>query len=194
MTAINGFRVYGYTIAAGQEVTVYVTGDFFRVLNASAAFSVAFDDTAFFEVQAGLAFKLTDGEGFQSVRMRNSSGAAVTVVIALGSGWIEDSRLVFQGDLTTLPASGNGLASAADISVAATTTALIAAANADRTEVIVQNLGGAEMRIGDSAVTAGRGVKLDGGGTLTLTTSAAVYAYNASAGAVDVSVLEIERV
>ncbi|RKQ73109.1 hypothetical protein [Oceanibaculum indicum] len=193
MSAIKGFRVYQLDLAAGQEITLDATGDFFRVMASDRAFGIAIEDGMVFAVEAGIGFKM-EGEAFSKLRVVETLGLGVTLSIAIGYGVIDDARLVIAGSLPTRPTSANGLASVADVSVPATTTALVAAANADRVEIIVQNLGGTEMRIGDSAVTAGRGVKLDGGGTLTLTTSAAVYAYNAAGAAVDVSVLETERV
>jgi len=191
---LNSFRVIGYTLPANGEIMIDQTGDFVRCLASSAAFEIAYDGAPAFIMEAGLGFRLPLGRAYTGLRLVNPSGAPVTLQLALGYGDIQDSRIGVVGNLPTMAVSPNTLTSAADVSVAATTTAMIAAANPGRAEIILQNLGLGDMRIGDSAAAAGRGVLLAGGGTLTLTTTAAVYAYNASAGPADLSVLEIERV
>lgn len=89
------------------------------------------------------------------------------------------------------------LAGAADVSVNATTTTQIIAADAVNTEreVIIKNLlaNAATMRIGGATAAASVGHELAPGESITLNTKAVIYAYNAGAAAQSVSVLVNSR-
>ena len=67
----------------------------------------------------------------------------------------------------------------------------IAAANANRQQIIVQNLDTTNaVRVGDSAVTATRGIRVPAGGSVTLAVTAQIYAI-AEAGTPSVAVTQI---
>lgn len=78
--------------------------------------------------------------------------------------------------------SGNTLVDVADITVG-TGAVLLSAADAARRSVTVQNVGALNVRVGSSAVTMTRGLLLRPDGSVTLDTSAAVYAISSAAGA-----------
>jgi hypothetical protein len=87
----------------------------------------------------------------------------------------------------------SALASVADIGIAATTQAVVAAADATnkQREVIIKNLSGntAAFRIGDASAAAAQGHELSPGEAITLDTLAAVYAFNTGTAAQSLSVI-----
>ena len=87
----------------------------------------------------------------------------------------------------------SNIPSTADVSIAATTTDPVLAANTSRVEAIITNLAvnAQTMRIGDSNAGAARGIELAPGQTIVLTTTAAISAYNPGASAESLAVLEV---
>lgn len=84
----------------------------------------------------------------------------------------------------------DAIITAADQSVGTGSATQIAAANASRRTIIVQNLDGTNfIRVGDSNVSASRGIVVAAGESITLENTAAVFAI-ADTAAVNVAVLE----
>lgn len=83
--------------------------------------------------------------------------------------------------------------SKADVSVSATTTAVVSAAVANRRTVLLSNpvSNTREFRIGDSGAGAANGVILNPGDTFAFDTVAAVYAYNPHGAAQSISVCDM---
>ena len=79
-----------------------------------------------------------------------------------------------------------------DVTVTAATATLILAANSNRHEAIITSLdtNTNTSRIGSSSITATRGMPLAVGGTLTVQTTGAIYAYNSAAEKFTVSYTE----
>jgi hypothetical protein len=91
-------------------------------------------------------------------------------------------------------AANTGLSTTADGSALATATTSILAANTNRKEAIIKNLDAStSLRIGDSNAGASRGHELKAGESIILSTTAQIYAYNASGTAVAVSLVEVEE-
>ena len=80
-----------------------------------------------------------------------------------------------------------------DVSVSATTTAVVSAAVANRRTVLLSNpvTNLREFRIGDSGAGAANGVILNPGDTFSFDTVAAVYAYNPNGAAQSISVCDM---
>lgn len=75
-----------------------------------------------------------------------------------------------------------------DVSCAATATTLIYGGDAAAIEVMIENLSGEVLRLGDINTTAGRGKPLNPYSEAVIKTGAALYVYNPGAAAIDVAV------
>jgi len=199
-------------IAAGATLRITRQGSFFHVIEADEAFSVGFDNNGLSPFFAGLEYEVPDGTAFTSVQIENTSSDDLTISFGIGSGGVRDGRLTVTGRLKVVDTDGNSFAeNIAAIEAAATApdtfttgatvsagngaTSLMAAANASRSEVILVNTDDDKMIYigGASGASAAQGIPLLAGQSLTLTTSAAIYARNDSGGAVAVAVAELER-
>lgn len=185
-------RDYQFTVPAGSEGGITARGSFVRIKEASGpvrlrAVDAKGETVADLEVSAGVRFQLP--VMFVQLRIENQGSAQVTVVLTAGDGSADDSSVT--GSLSI--DKSQIITTAADVSVAATATAIIAAANTLRREILITNLSSntAAFRIGDSNAGAARGAEVLPGSTITLTTAAAVYAYNPSAGAESLAVVEV---
>lgn len=79
------------------------------------------------------------------------------------------------------------------VSCAATSQTLLSAASIDKRETIIQNLDGTNfILIGNNTVTTTNGYYLLSFGTIVLTGTFAIYAYNTTGAAINVSVTEIK--
>jgi len=167
-------------IAGGDNTVVNVPGNFFRILQASGALSVSFDDdgqAAF--VEPGLA--IYRDKPFTSLRLTNEGAAAVTgIMAAIGFGRYDDNRLQYSGGIVI--EIGSSISSAA-VSVGTDAIQLVAAM-AGRKSLVVQNLGASDIYVGGTGVTTASGIKVAGsGGSLSIDkTAGAVWAISANAG------------
>ena len=199
-------------IAAGATLRITRQGSFFHVIEADKAFSVGFNNNGLSPFFAGLEYEVPDGTAFTSVQIENTSSDDLTISFGIGSGGVRDGRLTVTGKLKVEDTDGNSFAqNIAAIDAAATApdtfttgaavsagngaTSLIAAANASRSEVILVNTDAEKMVYigGASGATAAQGIPLQAGQSITLQTSAAIYARNDSGGAVAVAVAELGR-
>jgi hypothetical protein len=185
-------RDYQFTIPAGSERGHTIRGRFLRVKSASAAVRIrAIDESgttiADMEMTSGVRFSLP--VMFTKIRIENEGGAVADVTLTAGTGDADDSSVT--GSLNI--AKSTTLQTVADVSILATTTTQIAAADSARREILITNLSTntAAFRVGDSSAGAARGVEVLPGSTIALETTAAVYAYNSGAGAQSVGVLEV---
>lgn len=182
------------TIAAGGSVTLPIVGNYFHCIRSTlATFEVAIDGEYGGEMEAGRGFDLPDGETYKSLHLVNTDGAnPLTVTFNYGRGSYRDAKLQVSGSIETSLA-GSAFPSTADVPLGATATTQILAANTSRKEVLVSNLAAnpATIRVGDVNAGAGRGVEVAPGQTITVNTTAAIYAYNPGA-AQNVGVVEIE--
>lgn len=107
------YRVYTYTIPGGQVRRIDAVGSYISVLEAtSETLAVNIDDSGFQKIEQGLTVELEAGRKFQSVQIRNTGGAAVTVTVAVGIGRLRDARFSFVGGTVPteerIPARGEG--------------------------------------------------------------------------------------
>lgn len=192
MIGVRGFSIYTVTVAANTDLPIHTAGEYVACTAASAAFLLRLDNNAFNAFEAGFKLRMPEEETFETVWLRNEGGAAVTVTLIVGYGDFADNRLTVSGAIDV--SKSTVLDSLADDSIAATSTELIAAADANRRELIVTNLptNSQTFRIGDSGAGAANGVPLVPGASLILSTTAAVYAYNPGASAESLSVVSVE--
>lgn len=174
------------TIPANSGQDIGATGDFVYLHTANLPLLV---QVAGQTVTMRAGDKRRVAEGFVFFRVENENASDVNAVFIVGRG--DYSRQAVTGEVTlTTPAT---IASTADVSLAATATTQIKAANTDRREIIISNLSTntQTMRIGESSAGASRGVELAPGASITLQTTAAVYGYNPGGSAESVGVLEV---
>lgn len=157
-------------VAADGSVTVPAFATFVRIESATGAFRVQIDDGEPFDCFAGFKYRTPAGIEVQRVGFTDESGAQNTLVYWVGWGDIDDTST----DVEIAPSSA--LASAADVTVTTAATAILAS-NAARIRALISNNDAAiAMRVGDSNVSASRGVRVPPGGAIVLETTAAVYA------------------
>jgi len=187
MAADLNLTVRTITIPANGTARLNGLFDFFFCLEAAGDFNADFDGTAV-EWGAGYKFK-TAGRSIETIILTDTSGGANAVKYVAGSGEFDSNNLSLSGALS-LSRSKN-LTDAVDVSLAATSTTQILAANGNRRTALVTNLGTQTLRIGSANAGVNRGAAVAPGATIVLDTEAAVYGYNPGGAAEDVSVLEV---
>ena len=185
------FRSFTYTLAGGQSEQINFPANYIACLSATDGFKVGLGQGApESDFEAGLQFRAV--EGWTHTILRNPNASAVTVTIQLGIGDVRDSRLSIPAGTALGQASGATASSSAAQSVSATSVASVLAENANRRQAIICNDDSAAavyVRFGNTA--AAGGVKLQPGGVAILETTAQIYVYNPSGGAVDILASEI---
>lgn len=175
------YQTIAFTLPAEGARTVQIAGRYVRCLYADAAVKIGFDDASpvgAIEQGIGLA------EEFDSFRVENPTAAPVTVTFGISDFVIDDARSWLAGALgTAAPATA-----AVSVGPAAT---LVAAANANRKSVEIDNNGVDTVYLGPAGVTVATGRPLRPGDTWhTDQSAAAIYAI-AAAGAVELRVMEL---
>lgn len=166
---------YVYSLAAGEEKLIHFTGDFIRLISWSGdveTLEVGFGD--------GEALAIMDvgdewrGDIYPAFRIKNGGSTTGTVKILVGNGQSANYAFTSSSTLTVNP-SGNGLTSG--VLAPTTTAASMIAASSSRREVMLQNNGSYAVWIGGTDVDAAtkKGIKLEVGATMVLSTSAAIW-------------------
>ena len=197
----NPYKQFTYTIADGAIETLYYDFNYFRILTTSATTGVSIrfgsSGTATDVVGAGIGYEMP--AVVNRAEILNNSGGVLTIVVACAIGRIDDDRLNVSGNINVINSPGtvldvatvsNTVASAADVTLGAASADQILAANADRVEAFITNISGAEIRVGDSSVTATRGQPLANNQTAIINTRAALFAFSVAGG--NVALLESE--
>lgn len=185
------YATRSFTVPANGSVEFVRTASFLTVLDASAAFEISFDNGPRSAMEAGLTLRTQDD--FQRVEIINTTGSVLTVKVGLGRGDVRDSRLTLSGSIQADIVAPDVLTTGAPVAAANAAVTLLAAADANRREVLAVvdlSAGGAVYIGGDAAAAAGEGLPVQPGQSLTLTTSAAVYVRNDTGAAVNVSKAE----
>lgn len=109
-----------------------------------------------------------------------------------GSFDLSDNAARLLGIITGIRGEAT-LTSTADVSIAASSAAQVLAQNLNRRAALLRNLtaNSAAFRIGDTLITATRGIELAPGETISIETTAAISAHNTGGVAQTISVLEI---
>jgi hypothetical protein len=185
-----GFQNYSLTLAAGAVYTLPGVGSFLKCFSATAAIEVKLNDGPRNPLKTGRAYRVRPGQHFERLEFYNPNAGSVDIEYGVGFAEVEDDP-VLSGAIEISPATG--LSTVADVSITAASTVQVLAADTGRKGVLISNLAANTqiMRIGDSNAGAARGIQVAPGQTVTLETTAAVYAYNpgASAEALGVAVL-----
>lgn len=191
MTGIVGYSVYTLSIAAGGRERLGWPGDYVRclALSGATAIRIAFDGAPDQYMALGLAYR--SPEPWREVELVNPGAGAVTIQVGIGLGEIRDDRLIYSAPIEI--AKATVIRSTADVAIAAGAVVQVLAAAATRRRAIVGALttNARELRVGDSLVTATRGLELDPGDRIELEIATAVYVANPHSGAQTVSLLEL---
>jgi hypothetical protein len=186
------YKLLSYSIAVGATLSVNQQGNGFHVIDANQTFEVGFDrgpQSSFFK---GLEYEAPDNETFSSVQITNTSQGVLNVQFGISSGGVRDGRLTLTGAINAEILAPDTLVTGDPVSAANSATTQLAAANTGRREIMMVNVhASSTIYIGGAGATAGQGIPVLAGQSLTLTTSAAIFARNDSGGAVSVAVAEL---
>lgn len=192
MTGIVGYSVYTLSIAAGGRERLGWPGDYVRclALSGASALRIAFDGAPDQYFALGLAYR--SPEPWREVELINPGAGAVTIQVGIGLGEIHDDRLIYSAPINISKALT--LVSPADVAIPAGGSIQVVAAGATRRRVLLSLPMSSmrEIRLGDSAVGAARGLELAPGDRLELEIAAAIYGYNPHTSAQAVTVLELD--
>lgn len=189
MSEIRDFRL---ALIANVPQKIGIAGDFFAVLEATNDLFISVDDQPYSFRPAGVS---QTGE-FQYLMVLSLVNQ--NVIITAGYGFVSDRRQQIVLTVNATVESGNQNVPLVDVSIAPGATTQLAGVNADRKALVIKssslNNPADLLRVGSIAADATHGVEVSPGEGLTLDTEAAVYAYNAGANAVVVTLLAINRV
>lgn len=164
----------------------------YAVIDNSAEFTITFDDSNRIE-KATAGTSGLFGDSYSRVRLRSTTTQVVTVV--LGWGEFRDARASVNATINTTIEPSDTIDDPLDVSVGVTATQ-IAAADANRKELVVNVPSTATqgIRVGGATVARGAGLLVEPGTTLTLSAECAIYGItNTTTGSVDVSLIDLTR-
>jgi hypothetical protein len=167
-------------VPANDEIVVSTTCSYFALEQTTAAIEIRFGSQEFpTRLVAGQAIQLFQSNEedvihvWDYVRLRNNSGANITVIYVAAIGQFIDNRITISAPLQ--PATP-GVRSTGQVSV--TNAALqIVAANTTRKSVIIRNdpLAGTTLFVGNAGVTTATGFPLLPGQSQTFEASGAIF-------------------
>jgi len=124
------------------------------------------------------------------------SASAQDIVIAVGAGGFSDSRATFTGTIGTTTVIPNAFVGAAAVTIPATTSGLLLAADAARHSIrlSIQETEAGGVFIGDNLVSPTTGGWMAVGSVEYIDTSAAIYAYNPNGASVTIGIVSVKEV
>lgn len=185
ITSAPPFATRAILLAANEELPLSMTGSFVTVQEASTSMLLKINGGPTVTMEKGLTYRMPNGARFANLSAINTTGTAQTATLIIGDGEVKDSRL--SGAVSI--ASPGGITTVADVNVPNAAATSVLAANTSRKEAFVSNpAAGADIRVGDSAVGAARGIIVKPGATLIIGTTGQLYVYQASGAAINVPV------
>lgn len=187
-------RDYSFSISAGSSTTIDVEGNFLHLVAVADPITIILDDTHRFERSVPGTIKL-DAGGFTKITVESATTQSVQITAGFGHSQSDTDTSI--ASLSVAEAVPNIVDPLAEVSVGATSTVLLAAANANRKALRVSIKASESDGVYLGDVSAGAltpGGWLERGGVDYIATEAAVYAYNPSASAITVSIMSLERV
>lgn len=183
-------RDYKFTLAAGQERSLNVQGNWFHVLDAVGVVGIRFDEGSLIERSQG------QGGSRTYSRVLVSSPIAQTVTLSLGVGRETDARATVNANISTTIEGGNDNAHKPNVTVTAGNAVQLLPANNNRKSIRVSlaSTEAGSIMLGKSGITANNGGLLEVGDTDYIDTEGALYAFNPNADDVVVWVMEINRI
>lgn len=187
------YQEFVYTIPASETLVIDYDFDYFRLLSYSGTgLQVRFGGSGTFTnyTAAGIGFKLP--QAINRVDLKNTSGAAITITVALAIGVISDDRTILAGAVTTV--NGDTFTSPNWVTVANTATVL-SASNSDKTLVEIYNPDSTNsFYIGDSGVDGTtNGTVVPPEGRVWYSVSGAVYGIDPSNNGIQAQIIEVSK-
>jgi len=180
------YRRFQKVLNNNDVATVDVNGRFLTILDNTSATDLEFaiGDEVFQAIPKGISVELpTNPDGtdnfFGQIQIRNTTGAAATITIAVSSGHIYDNRIVISSATVLLVNSTGGTLTTPvkyTTGTGAPGAPAVAAAASTR-EVWIYNGGGDTVWMGDANVDGSsvRGIPIAPGQTAIIDTAAAIY-------------------
>ena len=187
----RGMTIVRKTLAAGVSQQHVIDGDYIHILTAPVTdLKVRFDSGEPIPMQEGVGFR----RYYRTVEFESATGQTIEVLCGFGS--VFDGRATANVNVSATVAAGNTFRVGADVSVPSAAATLVLAADPDRTYALISNpsTNTVTLRLGPATVGAASGVLLEPGVTMPLATTAAIYAYQASGGAVTISATSVAEV
>lgn len=186
----QGMHDYKFSFTGAGESRRDISGNFFHIIDAPTDVEIEFN-------RNGRKLARATGMGgsalYDSVTIHST--VAQTVTVALGFGTSFDSRSTVNANVTATIQEGNTRTSTPDVSLPASATNQVLAADLTRLTAIIENLSTTvTLRIGGVATGAASGNTLSPGEKIVLDGTAAILAHNPDAGAVSVAVSAIREV
>lgn len=179
----RGMTPIRVALAAGVPQRWTIPGDWVAAVTAPVGvtdLTARFDDSEKVPLPGGIGFR----RYYNTIELESATGGAFVVMVGFGS--VADARSTANVTVNTTIAPGAIVDNGGDVSCPAAAATLLSALDAGRLSLTVTNpsTNTKTMRIGNAGVGAASGVILEPGESVTLSTTAAVYAYN-PAGAVE---------
>lgn len=182
----RGMTPVRVTLAANVPQRWNIPGDWVAAVTAPASvtdLTVRFDDSEKVPLPGGIGFR----RYYNTVELESATGGAFVVMVGFGS--VADARSTANVTVNTTVAPGASLFDGGDVSCASGAATQLLALDAARSYANITNpsTNTVTVRVGTSGVSAASGTPLEPGQTLPISTTAAIYAYQASGGAVTIS-------
>lgn len=168
-------RRYQFKVPPGENLQIQVVGDYVRVESASVTVIVEDPD-------GGQVVYLEQGDDarlhrFNHMYIRHAGAALQDVVLSIGDGTQKGSARV--GGVVDV-SKPSGFETITDVGVPSALLTLAFPADATRRSVMITSLdtNTETIRIGDFSTGANRGTPLRPGETITIETTAGIYAYH----------------
>lgn len=190
MSNFPSYQQQTFTIPAGSAVDWNRFGSSFGCMDATGPFFVKFDGQPRTQFAKGLSFEAPDT--FSQIRLENRGDVAVTITVFVADGRLRDARVSLPANLVAFTGAARSLRSSKK-DVDAASRVSIVAADPDRLEVMVTNMGADPVFLGDDEVAFMRGLPLAAGHTATLKTQAELFAYCQAAGTQTLAILETRK-
>lgn len=175
----RGMTPIRVTLAAGVAQRWPIEGDWIACITAPGGvtdLTARFDNSEAVPLPAGLGFR----RYYREIALESAVGGAFVVLAGFGS--VADARASLNAVVNATIASGASLFDGGDVAVPSGAATLLLAADATRSYANIMNpsTNTATVRIGTATVGAANGTPLEPGSTLPVSTTAAIYAFQAS--------------
>jgi len=187
----RGMTIIRKTLAAGVSQQHVIDGDYIHILTAPVTdLKVRFDSGEPVPMFEGVGFR----RYYRSIELESATGQTVEILCGFGS--VFDGRATANVNVSATVAAGNTLRKGADVSCTSGAATLVLASDSQRLDAYITNpsTNTATVRVGPSNVDATSGIPLEPGMILPLSTTAAIYVYQASGGAVTISAASVAQV
>ncbi len=178
----RSYSVYeNIAVAAGAEVAIASQGEFFIVLASSlSTFLLGIDEGRFNVAKKGHKVRMSPGQDFHNLRIRNPNASGLVVDIATGFGDLSDNATEIDGAVRTA-AGGDQFTYDGNVTVDLVAVELLPA-NVNRTGAIIL-AGGAPIWLGpDNTVAVAGNATVGANGSLSIQHQGAVWGIRGVAG------------